>query len=138
MNHTTNYNLPQWEDSDRVTRGDMNTAMASIDAALGNGAKIAVGNYRGKGTYGTESRNSLTFDFTPKLVLLYYDARIMTLDQATPIYWGVTYSTDFFADNATRRIFMSFSGNTMSWYSLVSAPYQFNASGTRYYYLAIG
>lgn len=34
MNHTTNYSLPQWEDADRVTRGDVNGAMSSIDAAL--------------------------------------------------------------------------------------------------------
>ena len=34
MNHTTNYNLPQWEDTDRVTRADMNAAMSTIDTAI--------------------------------------------------------------------------------------------------------
>lgn len=36
MNYTTNYNLPQWEEADRVTRGDVNDAMAVIDAAIAN------------------------------------------------------------------------------------------------------
>ena len=34
MNHTTNYNLSQWEDADRVTRADVNADNAKIDAAL--------------------------------------------------------------------------------------------------------
>ena len=36
MNTTTNYNLPQWEDSDRVTRESVNGAMSSIDSAIAN------------------------------------------------------------------------------------------------------
>lgn len=34
MNYTTSYNLPQWEDSDQITRADFNDAMQRIDAAL--------------------------------------------------------------------------------------------------------
>lgn len=34
MNHTTNYNLNQWEAADRVTRADFNADNAAIDAAL--------------------------------------------------------------------------------------------------------
>ena len=34
MNHTTNYNLSQWEPHDRVTRADFNADNAAIDAAL--------------------------------------------------------------------------------------------------------
>lgn len=34
MQHTTNYNLPQWEASDAVRREDVNGAMSAIDAAL--------------------------------------------------------------------------------------------------------
>ena len=34
MQHTTNYNLNQWEDADRVTRADVNADNAAIDAAL--------------------------------------------------------------------------------------------------------
>ena len=34
MQHTTNYNLNQWEAGDRVTRADFNADNAKIDAAL--------------------------------------------------------------------------------------------------------
>ena len=34
MQHTTNYNLNQWEADDRVTRADVNADNAKIDAAL--------------------------------------------------------------------------------------------------------
>ena len=34
MQHTTNYNLNQWEDADRVTRADVNADNAAVDAAL--------------------------------------------------------------------------------------------------------
>ena len=34
MQHTTNYNLNQWEDADRVTRADVNADNAKLDAAL--------------------------------------------------------------------------------------------------------
>ena len=42
MNHTTNYNLPQWEDTDAVRREDVNAAMSTIDAAIAGagGAKL--------------------------------------------------------------------------------------------------
>ena len=49
MNYTTNYNLPQWEEADRVTRGDVNNAMAVIDAAIANAGncRIVWGSYTG-------------------------------------------------------------------------------------------
>ena len=34
MQHTTNYDLPQWEATDAVKREDVNGAMATVDAAL--------------------------------------------------------------------------------------------------------
>ena len=40
MNHTENYNLPQWETSDRVTREGVNNAMSSIDAAIAGASPL--------------------------------------------------------------------------------------------------
>ena len=72
MNHTTNYNLNQWEADDRVTREDFNADNAAIDAALktiadsaGGGAKVAAGSYIGNG--GTQSINA---GFSPAAVLI--------------------------------------------------------------------
>ena len=70
MTHTTNYSLPQWEASDAVKRGDVNGAMSSIDAALGeiagSGLRIAAGRYYGSG----ETNRKIPLDFTPKFVLV--------------------------------------------------------------------
>ena len=56
MNHTTNYNLPQWEATDAVKREDVNGAMATVDAALktvsdaaANVPEIVFGTYTGDG-----------------------------------------------------------------------------------------
>lgn len=73
MNHTTNYSLPQWEDSDRVTREDVNSAMSSIDTAmagLGN-CKIVCGVYRGYGESGIGKRVTLSFDGNPALIAVF-------------------------------------------------------------------
>ena len=71
MNHTTNYNLPQWEDTDAIKHSDFNNAMQNIDAALAGAARIVVGSYVGTGEYGSEHPTSITFDSTPKLVLFF-------------------------------------------------------------------
>ena len=40
MNYTTNYNLPQWEETDVVTREDVNGAMSAIDSAIANASPL--------------------------------------------------------------------------------------------------
>ena len=51
MQHTTNYNLNQWEDADRVTRADVNADNTKIDAALKSvsdaSPEIVFGTYTG-------------------------------------------------------------------------------------------
>ena len=70
MNHTTNYNLPQWEDGDRVTRGDFNDAMSAIDGAIkavsDNVPGIVIGTYTGNG----EESQDINLGFQPKAVLV--------------------------------------------------------------------
>jgi len=41
MNHTKNYNLPQWSASDRIRMDDFNNAMASIEAGISNAQSTA-------------------------------------------------------------------------------------------------
>ena len=41
MNHTTNYNLNQWEDADRVARADFNADNTKIDSAIKAAASAA-------------------------------------------------------------------------------------------------
>ena len=66
MNHTTNYNLNQWDAEDRVTRADFNTDNAAIDAAFATKCEVVFGSYTGDGTYPRD----IILSFKPKAVLL--------------------------------------------------------------------
>ena len=85
-NHTTNYQLCQWEATDKVLRTDFNEDNQKIDAALKSNAdtlagkadssalaeiaasipKVAVGTYSGDGA----ASRTIPLPFTPKAVLL--------------------------------------------------------------------
>ena len=51
MQHTTNYNLNQWDADDVVRREDFNADNAKIDAALAGGARVMFGTYTGSGSW---------------------------------------------------------------------------------------
>ncbi|HIX30622.1 MAG TPA: hypothetical protein H9682_00635 [Firmicutes bacterium] len=50
MTKTENYNLPQWEKTDRVLMEDFNAAMVRIDTEIAAGSRIVAGYYEGTGT----------------------------------------------------------------------------------------
>ena len=86
MNKTANFQLTQWEKTDRIQMEDFNSDNAKIDTALKSNAdkaaalqtalascgncKIEVKTYTGTGTYGSSNPNTLTFSAAPLLVLL--------------------------------------------------------------------
>ena len=86
MNQTQNYQLSQWESTDRILMSDFNSDNAKIDAALKANAdsiaavedelavrgncRIVFGSYTGTGTNGSGSPTTLTFDQMPILVLV--------------------------------------------------------------------
>ena len=75
MQHTTNYQLNQWEAGDVVRRADFNADNAAIDAALktiadASGAPYVTGTYCGTGQYGQSNPIKLTLGFRPKAVLI--------------------------------------------------------------------
>lgn len=109
------------------------TALAVPDdvlAAIASGrAKIETGSYTGTGTYGSANPNSITFSITPKLVLI--------KGMLTPSILGGSFFTGTMQQNYSQVV--SWSGNTMSWYSNGgNAGYQLNTSGWSYEYCAIG
>ena len=61
MTKTTNYQLPQWEETDRIMMDDFNDAMAAIDAAM---PRIMTGTYTGDGA----ATRTISLGFTPKCV----------------------------------------------------------------------
>jgi len=141
MNQTQNYQLPQWEASDRVTRSDVNGAFAAIDtalAALSGGARIAAGSYTGDGTYGSANPSSLTFPFVPKLVLLFgptaetVDAKYFTICLPQKGSADLCYGA---GDYVMRHVTVS--GSTIRWYGGNQFA-QYNGSGKVYFWVAIG
>ena len=66
MQHTANYNLPQWEAGDRIKRADFNGAMSAIDAALAGAARIVTVTYTGDGA----TSRIISLGFTPRAVIV--------------------------------------------------------------------
>ena len=145
MTTTQNLHLPQWEADDRIMRTDFNDAMSKIDAALGEMAqalsegsncKIVFGTYVGTGTrgsYGNEATcNKLTFDSKPLVVHVGCHNYQFTAIYASPDGFLQRWSS---SDSARENV--TWSGNSIIWYSSSSASDQLNTSGTTYYYVAL-
>lgn len=110
--------------------------------------KIETGSYKGTGTYGASNRNSLTFGFRPKFVMIYR----MTNASGASGFVNATFSPDVknvssfdmtyaVGIDGAQKYFreVGWSGNTVSWYtSETNAVYQLNGANCTYYYIAIG
>jgi hypothetical protein len=109
---------------------------ALIKPLLDGKAKLAAGTYVGTGTFGSENQNSLTFGFTPKIVIISgnsgaTETKIIILPRTThPI---CSFGTGTITTNLVSAI-----GATTTWYSTGNANVQGNANGVTYSYLALG
>lgn len=158
MQKTTNYQLNQWVKSDRIQMEDFNSDNAKIDTVLKGNAdkaaaalaavascgncKIATGTYTGNGFYGKDHLTSLTFPFEPKLVIIQNKQRSMANIGATGLDpYGLLIALNplkqFDTNNGYYHVYLSWKGNTVSWYG-ESADLQFNSSGHTFSYLALG
>ena len=151
-NHTTNYNLNQWEAADKVLRTEFNEDNAKIDAALKShddelaGLEAAIGargncrvevkTYTGTGTYGSSNRTSVSFSAVPKLAILIGGSGLAFLlgGNTKSAYLMDSTSTPYPSMGALN---LSWSGSTASYYSSSGARYQFNDSGTQYWAIAL-
>ena len=121
-------------------RSLISTAQSTADSKC----KIVSGSYVGTGTYGSDNKNSLTFDGIPKLLIVSstvssayggsrtYPQLVFVYGQSGSIASLITDGSDIFASATVSR-----SGNTVSWYSADAAAQQLNVSGTKYNYIAI-
>ena len=94
--------------------------------------RYETGSYTGTGTSGTSNKNTLTFSFVPKLVMIrpgtgnqYFMNAINGCSTAKTDYANSVYAS------------LTWSGTTLSWYYTAAAG-QLNTNGTTYYYTAIG
>lgn len=107
---------------------------------LGSIIQIATGSYTGTGTYSLSNKNSLTFDFVPKLVF------VSASDSARlEGFWaikGSLYASPAIAQSNIGGYFvenLTWDGKSLYWYtSGNSARYQFNESGVTYYWIVFG
>lgn len=100
--------------------------------------KIETGSYVGTGTYGASNPNTLTFGFTPKVVIISingtstYGGAIFMAGQTRSSYAGIAYNVD-----SSDMPHLTWNENSVSWYSTKRSYFQLNETYT-YNYLAIG
>lgn len=109
---------------------------------LGDKVRIQIVSYVGTGTYGSENKTSVTFDFAPKIIFVYGNTKSnFTVSRAVIFPTGNGFSTvdgsnqmiDF--DNIRAEL----NGTTVAWYSPVNtAKNQLNESGAGYEAVAFG
>ena len=104
------------------------------------GVRIATGSYVGTGTYGESNPNSLTFDFEPKFVLIFWAENgspnnamaFLSADGGCSYNPAGSNGQYYYASIITVNI----TGNTITWYAS-SLQIQMNGS-VKYQYFAIG
>lgn len=109
-----------------------NTATKPTPSDIG-AAAIATGSYVGTGTYGNSNKNSLTFSFEPKLVII---------QDRTEKSLGASKRIIFVYDSPltdSGLITVEWNKNGVSWYTTNNdSEVQLNAAGRTYRYVAIG
>ena len=157
MENTSNYGLKRWDGGDRILHTEFNDNWDKIDTAIkgsedkaaaalaavascGN-CKIVTGSYTGTGKYGSGNKNSLTFPFEPKLVIVQNKSKAMPeLGASDTHQYGMLLAIRGLAQYVTSAypFILSWEGNTLRWYSEYNERLQLNVSGQAYCYLAIG
>lgn len=149
MNKTANFQLTQWEKTDRIMMEDFNRDNAAIDAALKSNAdkaaalqtalagagncSIEIKSYTGNGNYGQNNPTRITFSKKPKFVLLCgYSFLLLLMGKENAPFVG------FFASDRiyTCNIVYSWSGNTLQFHSTQNAYAQGNTSNQLYQAIA--
>lgn len=105
-----------------------------------NGLLLYTGQYTGTGTYGQSNKNTLTFNFEPKLVLI---TTLSTSYSNGLLLWEHGMERGNNGYNG-KYVTLEWGENSVSWYftttSSVSSPeaLQLNSNGLTYYFAAIG
>ena len=142
MAETGNYQLKQWESTDRILMEDFNADNAKVDQALGalaatvagcGNCNVVYGSYVGTGTYQSANPCTLTFDGQPLLVAIF--ANVQGFDQLFMMQGsGFSFSDPH---NTASKVTVTWSDNSVSWYSSGGTNCQMNKSDVTYYYVAL-
>ena len=150
MERTPNFQLPNWQKTDRIRMEDFNDMTARLDAALTEErtvrrqtddtltaavaargtCQIYAATYVGTGQFGPERPNRLTFPHKPVLVMIHFEpGYVFSLFQGNPKAMLLGY-------NSTYHNTVTWSGNSVTW-SAGSAFGQMNEKDTTYYVVAL-
>lgn len=107
---------------------------------LGDKARVQVVSYVGTGTYGKNNKNSLTFDFPPKILLIAMGQLYNDQTYTGILYPFVGYGSSLLgADRGyVYSLLCNRNGNSVSWWSKDDYGNQLNISGYKYTAIAIG
>ena len=149
---TDNFNMETFNNMISQINSGVNSEISDVLAQLGTKAKIQTGSYVGTGTYGASNPCSLTFDFVPKIVVIFgYSSEIGCMSLAvintdmpnidSARYWYAYFyggKTDgqesgLMPKDGTAK---SLNGKTLSWYG-PTLYFQCNVRGDTYYYYAL-
>ena len=126
MAETGNYQLKQWEKTDRIQMEDFNADNAKTDQALAGLAeqiamcgncKLYLSSYVGTGGSGSSSPNSFTFPELPALIFISNESGGFILTRG-----GVNGA------QSSKSLNVTWSGTTMTWY-MYEGGYGSTASG---------
>lgn len=132
------------------------SSISSLQTAVNGKSRVATGSYTGTGTYGSSNPNSITFPFTPKLVIIVnspsnigndYGVLLGTYNTVGMLWFtGIENvainETDSTTDvlKATNKVTVS--GTKFSWYRTYGGTddgySQLNRSGKTYRWIAFG
>ena len=130
---TTNLGLSQWVSSDLISMDDFNNDNKKIDTAFGNlfVPRIVNGTFRGTGAYGESSPKTLTFTFTPVLVVITRNSNYTNGDTASLVL--IRGQEQYGASE-----YITWETSRVNWYSSESASKQMTENGVVYNYFALG
>ena len=149
MQHTSAFQLNQWEEDDPILRSDFNSDNLKIADALANcgNCRIAIGSYVGTGTSGSANPCKISLGFRPYVIMLDVATKYFISNTASPIYYIMQYPrTTLMGTGANNEEnVITWGDNGVTWYSPstssdaeIRAIRQFNYSGKTYHYIAFG
>ena len=132
MNKTANFQLTQWEKTDRILMEEFNSDNEKIDTALKSNAdgvaalqtalascgncKIVYGTYTGTGKYGRENPNKLTFSGKPVLVIVQAQSNTTDFDFHLRLVRGCGWAVGD-RGNYSYTNSVAWGENYVSWYN---------------------
>ena len=105
---------------------------------------IECGSYDGTGVYGESNKNQLSLTMKPKMLIVYTAKGLIPNATSSTTYkgwlpgsflWNWSQPSSFVGGE---QVYVEAQGNNVFWYSTDTVEKQCNASGTTYYYIAIG